>query len=150
MIIDTLANAECYCRLGDRLAEGLQFLAQTDLSSLALGRHDIHGDECFALVSEYETKPLDQAVWEAHRRYIDIQCLASGREQIGYAALDSLTTDTEYDASKDAEFLKGSGDFLTLVPGTFAVFYPQDAHMPGLDSGSRSHVRKIVIKVLAE
>jgi YhcH/YjgK/YiaL family protein len=148
LIIDSIDNAGMYSILGSRLEAGIDFLRQADIPSLGLGRHDILGDDCFALVSEYETKPLEAGVWEAHRKYIDIQCLTSGREKIGYANIDSLSLLQEYDADKDLLLLSGSGDFFTLTPGVIAIFAPQDAHMPGITvCGNPERVRKVVVKV---
>ena len=43
--------------------------------------------------------------------------------------------------------LEGEGDFLAMVPGTFIILGPQDAHMPQIAAGAPGEVRKVVIKV---
>ena len=73
MIVDRLANLDLYRGLAPRWVKALEFLRDSDLLSLSLGRHDLDGDRLFALVQDYETKPTEQCRWEAHRRYCDIQ-----------------------------------------------------------------------------
>jgi YhcH/YjgK/YiaL family protein len=87
MVSDILANAHLYTALGTRIARGLQFLAKTDLASLAPGRHELDGKRLFALVSDYTPKPLAECRWEAHRRYLDLQYLVSGIERMGVAPI---------------------------------------------------------------
>lgn len=148
MIFDILKNASLYYGLGERMKAGLQWLENADPNALEPGRYDILGDDCYALVMTYDTKLPEQASWEAHRRYIDIQYIASGAERMGYANLAALATTVPYDESKDAELLKGVGDFVTAGAGTFVVFQPEDAHMPSVAVDSPAPVKKAVVKVL--
>jgi len=147
MIIDKLNNTNTPYTLSAGLLKGLQFLRETDLTLLSIGRQDIDGDDCFAFVNEYETKPLPEGVWEAHRSYIDIQYLVSGIERMGYAPVEGMKPITPYDDEKDLEFLEGKGDFFLVNPGTIVVFTPDDAHMPNMQAGSSCIVRKVVVKV---
>ena len=106
------------------------------------------GENVFALVLHLETKPKKGAFWEAHRRYIDVQYLFEGAERMGRADLRALKPCAEYDAENDFLKLKGKGDFFTVPAGTFAVFWPHDAHMPGLAVQELKPVKKAVVKVL--
>ena len=146
MILDLLSNAPTYFGLDTGLVIALSYLRQTDLMGLAIGRHQIDEDRVFALVSEYWTKTVAQSVWEAHRRHIDVQVLASGEEGVGVAPLAAMRADP-YDAEKDVLFAKGDGDFVTLTPGRFVMLFPHDAHMPGVIAARPQHVKKIVVKV---
>ncbi len=146
MIVDVLERAACYDGLGPRVAAGLRFLCETELGSLAPGRHSIAGEEVFAMVSEYRTRPRAEGRWEAHRRCLDIQCLAAGEEVMGFAPLAGLKVAQDYDRARDCLFLEGPGEFLTLRPGRFVLFMPQDAHMPGLAAAGPGRVKKIVVK----
>lgn len=147
MIIDHIRHAGVYTGIKPGLAQALAFLASAPLATLAPGRHAIAGDRVFALVQDYLTKPPDAGVWEAHRRYIDVQYVVSGAERLGYAPLDRLTVTQPYDEAKDLVLLAGEGDRVTAGAGTFVVFYPHDAHMPGLALGEPATVRKVVVKV---
>lgn len=151
MIIDQLANAGFYQGLGPRIAAGLRFLTETDCRALAPGRHAIDGDSVYALVQEYQTRPRAAGIWEAHRRYIDIQFVADGAEIMGYAPVSNLAVQQVYDIEKDFELFGGPapgiGEFFRAPTGAFAIFAPPDAHMPGLADGAPAAVRKVVVKV---
>lgn len=132
------------------LQKGLLYLKNTDLSTLSVGRHDIDGDNIFALVSEYVTEPKKDRKPEAHQRYIDIQYLASGEEMIGCSLLSSecevLQDELEL---KDLIFyneVKQEVDML-LKPGVYAVLFPNDVHRPCCMLNSAARVKKVVIKI---
>ena len=149
MIIDTLDNGELYFGLGERLKEGLLYLKRTDFAQLEPGKHVIDSDRVFAMVQEYQSKPIDMGKWEAHRRYWDIQYVVSGIEQIHVANIGHLSAG-EYEAEKDFLPLEGSGDRITLREGMFAILSPQDAHMPGMALEKSLPVKKVVVKVAYE
>ncbi|MGE0755876.1 MAG: YhcH/YjgK/YiaL family protein [Pirellulaceae bacterium] len=146
MIVDRLANLELYRGLQPRWIKALEFLRDSDLATLPLGRHDLDGDQLFALVQEYTTRDESQCRWEAHERYCDVQYLVTGEERIGVANIDDLRVTEPYDAAKDVAFFEGDGDAITLRAGTFAIFAPQDVHKPCVHRGSPAAVRKVVIK----
>lgn len=150
MIIDNIKNASRYYRLGPGIETALRFLAETDLSTLQMGKREIQGEEVFAIAQQYETRPAEISVWEAHRAYIDVQYVVSGKELMGYANLETMAgykIVSEYDAVKDVLKFEGRGDFVTAGPGTFLIFTPEDAHMPCIAAGDPDLVRKVVIKV---
>jgi YhcH/YjgK/YiaL family protein len=148
MIIDKIKNSKMYHSLHPGIAEGLKFLASADFNSIAPGKYEIQGDEIFVIVQDYQTQPKEEKRWEAHRKYIDIQYIASGAELMGYANIDKLDPVTEYDSAKDIIFLEGKGDFLEAQTGTFVILAPDDAHMPGVDLNGTQDVRKAVVKVM--
>lgn len=150
MIIDLLSNVGLYAGLDRPLVVALRFLRETDLDALPLGKHEIEGTRIFAVVAEYQTKPIEQAAWEGHRKYWDVQYVAAGVERMGYVNIERAKPRTPYDADKDLEFFEGAGNFLTVHAGMFAIFSPRDVHMPGLVAGGPTTVRKIVVKVAAQ
>lgn len=147
MIIDRIENRASYSGLAPHLITALTYLHDTDFAALALGRYAIQGEEIYAMVQAYATKDVSQGVWEAHRRYIDVQYVVEGNERMGYASLSDLTVSQAYDDKDDYLLLQGKGDFLTMSPGTFIVLGPQDAHMPQIAVGTSGEVRKVVVKV---
>ncbi len=147
MIADTLNNAAIYKKLGNHFEKAFDFLQQTDLNALPLGKHMIDGDNVYIILSEYNTKLLSDARWEAHRVYADIQLLLAGDEKIGFAPLANMRVTEEYNPEKDILFLMGCGDYVSLTPGSFAVFLPHDAHQPGVAIGPQLPVKKAVVKV---
>lgn len=149
MILDTLANSARYESLNPRFAKAFAWLRGFD-GTQALGRHDIDGDHCFALVQTYESKPQDKALFEAHRKYIDVQFLHAGRETILWAPLATMQEETmAYDAEKDAALWKLTADTtpLHLSAGHFAILFPEDAHAPCIEWDRPEQVVKIVVKV---
>ncbi|NLX04980.1 MAG: DUF386 domain-containing protein [Phycisphaerae bacterium] len=150
MIIDRIDNASLYYGLMTRIGAGLRWLQKTNLETIQPGKHNIDGANLYAVVAEYQTKPVAQGFWEAHRRYIDIQYVADGVERIGYANLDDLREVEPYDEEKDFLKLQGAGDLFVVRPRTFVIFGPQDAHMPGISVDEPQAVRKVVVKVLID
>lgn len=146
MIIDTLANMELYKNLNEKIYKGLTFLRENDLAAMPIGRYAIDGDTIFALVQEYESKPLDQCRWEAHYTYTDIQYVVHGGEKMGYKNIAG-TTKTEDRPADDIYFLETDGDLLQVNEGFFAIFTPVDAHMPGIAIDGPKPVKKVVVKV---
>jgi YhcH/YjgK/YiaL family protein len=134
----------------ERWDSAFAFLKNTDLSKLEAKRHDIDGNNLYVSVTEYNTKNEQDAKFEAHRKYIDIQYVISGKEMIGVAPLASKDSVLqEYDATKDLEFFKVKDRKLLLAtPENFFIFFPENAHMPGTIADSISPVKKIVVKVL--
>jgi len=148
MIADQLAKANMYARLGDRFAVALKYLQTNDWAKLEVGKYEIEGSDVFAIVSEYQSKKLEDAKWEAHNKYADIQFIISGEEKMGYAPLSTMTEKDSYNPEKDIVFLDGSGDYITAKPGMFIIFFPHDAHRPSVAVGASLAVKKVVIKVL--
>jgi YhcH/YjgK/YiaL family protein len=146
MIFDTLDNHARYEGLGNNLPAALKFLLENDLTSLPPGRMDIDGGNLYALVQEYFTRPAEQGVWEAHRRYIDVQYMVSGQERMGVANLRTMQLG-EYVSEKDFQPMSGKGDYLDVLAGSFVIFFPEDGHMPGLCVIAPEAVRKVVLKV---
>jgi YhcH/YjgK/YiaL family protein len=149
MILDSLPLWRRYAALNPRLARGFEFLEKLP-SDPAVGRHEIDGDSVYALVQRYHTRPVEQMQFEAHRRYIDIQYLASGCEVIQWAPLASLAAATKpYDAVTDAALYATTPGMtpMQLQAGQFAILFPDDAHAPCCAWGDLAEVLKVVVKV---
>jgi YhcH/YjgK/YiaL family protein len=148
MIVDKLENASLYFGLGERITAGLRYLKENDCTRLPPGKQTIRGEQIFALVQDNTTKPRTEGKWEAHKKYIDIQFVASGDEEMGYANVNTLKVQKPYDEIDDYALFEGLGSFVLVPPGSFAIFFPEDGHMPGVAvNGKSSAVRKIVVKV---
>ncbi|MBA4251762.1 MAG: YhcH/YjgK/YiaL family protein [Chlorobiaceae bacterium] len=147
MIVDQLKNNHYYSSLGERFQKAFNYLLETDFDSLDDGKHLIEGEDIFALVSKYETKPLSMGKWESHKEYIDLQYVHSGREKMGYASSEKLISLGDYDVERDVTFYKGEGKFLVFDKGEFILLFPSDIHMPGIAVNISSTVKKIVVKI---
>lgn len=148
MIHDKLENAAFYENLSPRFAAAFGWLAATELAGLAEGRIAVEGEEVFALVQRYRTEGRAGKSYESHRDYADIQVLVRGRELVAWRCAEGLAESSPYDPAKDQAGWKLEGGLdLPLEAGEFAVFFPQDAHLPRLASGDPAEVLKIVVKV---
>lgn len=147
MIKDTLENASTYYNLSEGIKNGLNWLENTNLEDLEDGKYEINGDYLYASVQTYNTK--DDAKYESHHKYIDIQYIIKGIEQVGITNLGNCTTCVEYDSERDLEFynINCSEEFVELTEGQFLILYPQDAHKPSIKKLLSSQVKKVVVKV---
>jgi YhcH/YjgK/YiaL family protein len=149
MIIDRIDNAHLYYAVNIKFKWVFDYLHQIDADTISVGKYEIDGENMYALVQQYNTKLKEQGVWEAHRRYIDLQYVVQGVEGIGYANINHLRQG-DYDSARDFLPLHGEGDLVTLRGGSFVILMPEDAHMPGMATISPALVRKIVIKISVE
>jgi YhcH/YjgK/YiaL family protein len=147
MITDRLDNAHLYTPLSAGIRRAFEYLENTDLQALEVGRIELDGKNLYVTSQEYTSKLPDQGKWEAHHRYIDLQYIISGTERIGYAPIGRLTMG-EYNPEKDFQALTGSGDFISLTAGDFMLLFPEDAHMPGMAITNPAPVKKVVVKIM--
>ena len=147
MIIDNIKNAVLYYGIGERIQKVLDFLKQTDFANIKPGKYEIAGSDIFYIVQHNTTRKLSDCVWEAHKKYIDIQYVFDGEEIIGYSHIDSLSVKKPYDESDDVVLLDGKGDFCSVKSGFFMVLYPKNTHIPNISIGKQEDVKKVVIKV---
>jgi YhcH/YjgK/YiaL family protein len=147
MIFDILANANRYASVHPLFAECFAFLKNTDLAALPVGRQPLGSSGCTAMVSEAAPKTKESSRLEGHRAFIDIQYMVAGGEVIGYLPRADCTEKSN-DAANDFQELQGAPEYLTLRPGCFAIYFPDDGHQPGIGTGAHTGpIRKIVIKV---
>jgi biofilm protein TabA len=136
------------------MQRALDFLRQARGADLPEGKIEVAGDSVFALVQSYETAPAsDPVVFEAHRKYIDVQYMVAGREAIAWAPADRLAVTQAYDPAGEAwlgVFPASDATFVRLAAGELAVLYPTDGHAPRVAAGAPAAVKKIVVKVAVE
>ena len=147
MIYDNISNLELYKGLSPNIYEGLKFLCEAD-ANIDNGVYQIN-PHVKAIVSEYETKLENEYGYEAHRKNIDIQYLLSGEERIACLPIERLKETKAYNEGNDAAFYEANIKPLemTIGEGYFAIFFPQDGHMPQLCIDKPMSVKKVVIKV---
>jgi len=152
MIIDSIKNHTLY-PYGDLWAKAFDFL-RTATPELEDGKVILDGDDLFAGIDCYATKARADAKLETHQHYVDIQVLLSGTECLDIFPKRDLTVSEPYDAERDVEFYEVPETApirVTLTPGQFIVFFPEDAHMPCLNASDTSKpVQKVVIKLRAD
>jgi biofilm protein TabA len=141
-----------YFKNRDKWDKAFTFLKTNDLKNLEIKRYDIDGDIVYAPVSEYMSKNEGDAHFEAHRKYIDIQYVIKGVEQIGVSPISKRkNTVTPYDDAKDIEFMTVTDStYSKASQDNFFIFFPSDSHKPGMKIDSVSPIKKIVVKVKAD
>ena len=147
MILSNLQNANRYKGLSSALDKAIDYLTGTDFASMENGRYPVDGDDVFALVQRYNTLDASEVKCEAHKNYLDVQCVISGDERIGYADISTLTPSTEYNPEKDMQFFTGEQAFIPLHTGDFMILFPEDCHSPKACFTEPSPVVKVVLKV---
>jgi len=148
MVYDKIDNIEAYKGLSEDIYEGLKFLKNAT-SDLACGVHEIN-PHVKAIVSEYETKAVNENGYEAHKKFLDIQYLLKGTEKNCCLPIEKLKETKAYKEEIDAAFYEAvfPTQELMLGNGYFAIYWPQDGHMPCLCNGTPTPVKKVVVKVL--
>lgn len=146
MVLDKIENSRLYAALGERIDKAFTWLRETDLTQTPVGKYEIDNDDVFALVNEYNTKEIGEGKLEGHRRFIDIQYMVAGTEQIGVTLLDNQDV-VEANEDDDCTFYTGTPSLVTVKAGMFAIFFPHDLHMPGIKVSQVSKVKKVIVKV---
>ena len=151
MIYDSVKHIDSYTSISDDIRLGLEYLRDFN-PGVKVGVHEL-SPRVKAIVSEYTTKHENEFGYEAHRDYIDIQYIISGLEKICFLPIEYLKETKGYNKEIDAAFYKEADmkpQELILGKGYFAIFFPQDGHMPQLCVGKPEPVKKVVIKVRIE
>ncbi|WP_291868906.1 YhcH/YjgK/YiaL family protein [Maribacter sp.] len=147
MILDKLENRELYKEIHAGINKALLYIQSTDFLNIPDGKYEIEGEDVFAILKEYETKNKEDSLLESHLKYIDIHYIVEGAEQIGVTTLVNQKPKKEYDAVDDYMLFLEPYDLITLKKGMFAVFFPDDIHMPEIKLDSIAIVKKVVVKV---
>jgi len=146
MIFSTLSQSDRYAALHSLFPRAFEYICNTDLMSLAPGHHPILGEDLFAIVEHMPGRTREAAQLEVHRRYIDIQLVLEGIDEMGWRPLIECSEPAdEYSAERDIRFFRDApAAWIATPPGAFCIFFPEDAHAPLVSSGS---IRKVVLKI---
>lgn len=149
MILDQFENHTLYHSYNPRIRSAFAFLEQHRDGNLPLGKHPIDGENVYAIVMDSATRAESEAIWEVHRKYIDVQYIARGAERMGWAPINALADKLSmpYDPQQDAAFYKTSGTWFEVNQGMFTIFSPSDVHAPSVRLDGCDKVLKIVVKV---
>lgn len=152
MIYDIREHLQLYKGISTNIACAIEYLYKTDFSKLKAGKYPVDGDRVFALIQEPTTYPKEQAKWESHNSYIDIQYMLHGEEIIGSQKTEFLRISEPFREGADIAFYSdnGEGFFPVLKSGSFVVCFPTDAHMPLICPNQPQKIKKVVIKVKAD
>ena len=146
MIIDSLENLSVYSTLNPLFPKAIEFIQNTDLASLEVGKIVLDEGKLIVNVNQIGPKERDAAKLETHVAFIDIQIPLSGDETMGYTPAAQLP-ETTYDAENDIAFYPGlAAEYVNVRKGMFTVFFPSDGRAPGI---TPTGLKKIIIKVKA-
>ncbi len=152
MIFDQAKNLDFYKTLGvgGRYAKAVEWLKSQDLANLENGKYEIDGKNVYANVMSYTTIPWEEAKYEAHENYTDIQYVITGSEVMTYAPVDALNPSGPYNAEKDVIKFDNSNPGLQVVTnaGEYMIFFPWDGHKPKAANGEPAEIKKVVVKIL--
>ena len=147
MILDVLENAHRYLALHKEFAKAFDFLLRQDLKELPIGKYEIDADRIiYAMVSKSDGRRKEDALLETHQKYIDIQLVLAGTDDMGWKPKSLCKKPAgKYDQKNDEQIFMDEPDaWISTKSGAFAIFFPEDAHMPLISS---SQIHKVVVKV---
>jgi YhcH/YjgK/YiaL family protein len=147
MIVANLKDAEKYYGVHKDFKAAFEFLKSLSVDSPD-GTTVFRDGEVWCGVTTSAAKVDDggEKTFEAHRKFIDIQCVIKGQEVMGYSDISEVgETKLPYDESRDVGLYGGEYSTLILKDGDFAVFFPEDAHIPFI-SNPEGH-KKAVFKI---
>lgn len=146
MIFSTLSQSDRYAALHPLFGRAFDYIRDTDLYALAPGRYHIVGDDLIAIVEHVSGRTKEMARLEAHQRYIDIQLVLEGDEQMGWKPLaDCYNPVSEHSVERDIRFfLDAPASWIAVPADHFCIFFPEDAHAPLVGNGP---IRKVIFKI---
>lgn len=126
----------------------VKYISSTEMEKLPLGMHEIDGDNLYVNVIEYVTKNEEDCIWEAHKAYLDLHFIISGKEIIKINA----TSDMEYITYiEEQDYVKMEGSAYTSIEmkeGSIMLLYPEDAHKTAVKVQDYKKIKKAVFKIL--
>lgn len=150
MIIDRLENAGCYFRLHPLFEQAFRWLGENCDRPLSAAdkRIALDGERLFVIADRFAGRGRAASPLEVHRRYIDIQFIVSGTDEMGWLPTARCRSPRDaFDAGSDIQFFDDKPEFyLPVNPGAFAIFFPGDAHAP-LAAKAGSEIDKLIVKV---
>jgi YhcH/YjgK/YiaL family protein len=127
-----------------------EYLKNTDLAALPLGRFQIDGDRVTTVVSEGPSKEYLNTKWESHQGLADIHFLISGGEMVGVAPISSATVTRPFNGTVNTAIYTADGKVYPYRKGGYFIFFPDQVHQPGVKAPGYDTYKKIVVKVKVE
>lgn len=146
MILTSVKALPRYANIHPNLKTAIDFLQSTDLASLSGDKIEVDGDKVFIKLANTQLLTPEEAKFEAHNKYLDIQIPLSASESFGWGNRDELKEPKgEFDEKKDLLFFADKPTtYIKVLPGECVIFFPEDAHAPLVGEGS---IRKVIVKV---
>ena len=146
MILGKLSEAKAYRGIHPRLDQVIDRLNDGFLSTVGPETMALEGDALYVTRFTYETLPLSETFFEAHKRYLDVHLMVAGQERVELASPGGLEL---FEHRDDFYAYRGAAEqSLILQPGSFLVVFPEDAHRIKIQVNGPETVSKVVFKVL--
>lgn len=147
MIFDSISNIDRYRQFPD-IYSVLLFLQEQDESDLRILKKQVIGENSTASFVKTRTKKMDDCIFEAHRKFIDIHYTIKGVEGIGVRYTQELDEKGSFNNDKDIGFYIGDHHSLTFIhPGEFLICFPEDAHKVAIMDKETCELEKIIVKI---
>lgn len=147
MILDKIENARLYFGIHPGLDQALRYLQNTSFQDFTPATVKIDTDNVYAMLKEVQTKPTGANLMESHLKYMDVQYVVSGVEQMGITLRTNQIPKKAYNETDDYMLFDERFDVVTVRAGMFAIFFPDDIHLPEITTTTPSTVQKVVVKV---
>lgn len=134
--------------LKTRLNKAIEYISKLDFTKLKVGKYVVTTDFYYT-VQEYVAFNENEAQYESHRKYIDIQWVYEGEEMLYVTDNSGLSPSDYYDEENDIIHYYDTNNMSAFIlkPGSCAILYPKDAHKPSNFMGNNSVVKKVVGKL---
>ena len=149
MIFSSIHAKENIRKYPKAIQKAIQYLTDNDITTMEKGKYEIDGTDMFVLVMDAQTATMQEKKAEAHKKYIDVQYLATGEERVGFTP-DVGGYDIELDdESRDLILFSRieNESFVDVTPGCYTIFFPEDIHRPCVAVNEPMTVRKAVVKI---
>lgn len=99
------------------------------------------------MIQQGTSRPWKDAQLEAHRQYLDVQYILEGGDVVGWAPVDTLKPECEFNTEDDYGMYSGENTPVSVKPGYCYVVFPEDAHAPATHLDVPVNYKKIVVKL---
>ena len=139
---EPVREAICYCR-------------ETDFSDMKEGRIQLRGESMIVQICDRVTGAREEKLPEVHRHYAELHFMAEGSEYVGvYPDKGDNRILEDCLAEKDTLYYQEnpqSGEaMLLMIPGSYAIFFPEDVHRPFCQVKEPGRVKKVVVKIAVD
>lgn len=146
--IDAVEFAEQYAANPELWDALFAWIKDTDLNTVAAGKHDIVPGRLWVNILEYTPKSAADTKIEGHENFIDLQYTFVGDELMGLAGhviptgpYDPVKDKTNYTTDEEISYVPAPND-------TFFLYFPKDMHQPSVRAHENAGPsRKVVGKI---
>lgn len=133
------------------IRQAINYFRTTNFTNIETGKYEIQGDDIFVMIQNPTTMTQSEQKMEGHEKYVDVQFLIEGEEEIIYVSRKSEDTiiSEDYIENKDIAFYNQVGHEIavSLIPGMFVVLFPSDLHRPVCSRAGGTKIKKAVMKI---